>query len=111
MNFIIYAIFLGISIGCLPSTYDERGINLHNKKGVIILILSLLISILFSYQMVNTSTIKQISYITYIMLFISGIIAMAISYAENYLVLKHRRKDKRLGFFGRNNVCIRICFR
>lgn len=40
-------------------------------------------------------------------IFISGLIAMAISYAENYLVLKHRRKDKRQGFVRWNNVYTR----
>ena len=73
-SFVIYSVFLGISIGCLPSTYEERRINLHNKKGLMILIFSLLISILFSYQMVNTSIINKISYLTYIMLYISGIV-------------------------------------
>lgn len=33
-------------------------------------------------------------------IFISGIVAMAISYAENYLVLKYRKKDKAHGYFG-----------
>ena len=73
-SFVIYSVFLGISIGCLPSTYEERRINLHNKKGLMILIFSLLISILFSYQMITTSVINKISYLTYIMLFISGIV-------------------------------------
>lgn len=40
-------------------------------------------------------------------IFISGFIAMAISYAENYLALKHRRKDKRLGFVRWYNVYTR----
>ncbi|MBO5712082.1 MAG: DUF368 domain-containing protein, partial [Acholeplasmatales bacterium] len=74
VSFVIYSVFLGISIGCLPSTYEERRINLHNKKGLMILIFSLLISILFSYQMIATSVINKISYLTYIMLFISGIV-------------------------------------
>ena len=33
-------------------------------------------------------------------LFISGIFALAISYAENYIVLKHRRHSKYGGYFG-----------
>ena len=33
-------------------------------------------------------------------LFVSGILAMAISYAENYIVLKYRKKDSRKGYFG-----------
>lgn len=33
-------------------------------------------------------------------IFVSGIIAMPISYAENYLVLKYRKNEKRKGFFG-----------
>lgn len=32
-------------------------------------------------------------------MFVSGILAMVISYAENYFVLKYRKKDKR-GYFG-----------
>lgn len=40
-------------------------------------------------------------------IFISGFIAMAISYSENYLALKHRRKDKKLGFVRWNNVYTR----
>lgn len=31
---------------------------------------------------------------------VSGILAMAISYAENFLVFKYRKKDKHDGFFG-----------
>lgn len=33
-------------------------------------------------------------------LFISGIFALAISYAENYIVLKHRKYTKSNGYFG-----------
>lgn len=33
-------------------------------------------------------------------IFVSGLFAMAISYAENFLVLKYRKKDKSEGFFG-----------
>lgn len=33
-------------------------------------------------------------------LFVSGILAMVISYAENYIVLKYRKKDSRKGYFG-----------
>lgn len=33
-------------------------------------------------------------------IFVSGILAMPISYAENYLVLKYRKRDKQKGFFG-----------
>ena len=33
-------------------------------------------------------------------LFVSGILAMIISYAENYIVLKYRKKDSRKGYFG-----------
>lgn len=33
-------------------------------------------------------------------MFISGVLAMPISYSENYLALKYRKKDKRNGFFG-----------
>ena len=40
-------------------------------------------------------------------IFVSGFIAMPISYAENYLALKYRRKDKRVGFIRWNNVYIR----
>jgi len=40
-------------------------------------------------------------------IFISGFIAMAISYAENYLALKYRRKDRRQGYVRRSNVYIR----
>ena len=39
-------------------------------------------------------------------IFISGFIAMAISYAENYLSLKYRKKDKRQGYVRWNNVYI-----
>ena len=40
-------------------------------------------------------------------IFISGFIAMAISYAENYLTLKYRKKDKRQGYVRRRNVYFR----
>lgn len=40
-------------------------------------------------------------------IFISGFIAMAISYAENYLVLKYRKKEKRIGFVRWSHVYIR----
>lgn len=40
-------------------------------------------------------------------IFISGFIAMAISYAENYLALKNRRKDKKQGYVRWNNVYTR----
>lgn len=33
-------------------------------------------------------------------IFVSGILAIAISYAENYLVLKYRKKEKTQGYFG-----------
>ena len=33
-------------------------------------------------------------------LFVSGILAMVISYAENLVVLKHRKKDKFKGYYG-----------
>ena len=33
-------------------------------------------------------------------LFVSGILAMVISYAENLIVLKYRKKDKAKGYFG-----------
>lgn len=33
-------------------------------------------------------------------MFVSGLLMVVISYAENYIVLKYRKKDKRRGYFG-----------
>jgi len=33
-------------------------------------------------------------------MFVSGVLAMVISYAENYIVLKYRRRDRYKGFYG-----------
>ena len=73
-SYLIYSIFLGISLGCLPNIYQDRKLSIKDKKGIILMLISLLISILFSIIMIENNEVKEVSTMTYLFLFISGIL-------------------------------------
>ena len=73
-SYIIYSIFLGISIGCIPSAYEDRKISFKGIKEVIWIIISFALSLTFSIIKTNNDAVVEINIYTCIMLFASGFV-------------------------------------
>lgn len=108
-QFLLLFIFLGIYLSIklkVPQLKTLRAIcKVKNKKSDGITSFKALMTILAGTlgigNIAGVATAIMIGGIGSIFwIFISGIVAMAISYAENYLVLKYRKKDKTNGYFG-----------